>query len=506
MSQSTSKKRPRTRRRPARSGARDQSHLTLRESEARRAAILDTALDSVIAMDHQGRIVDFNAAAERTFGWRRDEVIGRTLAETIIPPSLRDSHRRGLARYLETGEGPLLGRRIELTGLRKDGTEFPVELAITRITGEPPTFVGFARDISAQKEMETGRRDWEERFQKSFYGSPVAMALSALPENRFIDANESFLRLFEYTREEVIGRTSLELGLWQNPGAPEAIVQRVRRGEPMRNLELPVQTKTGQTRHVIISIETLPLGPHGAVLSAAVDITEKKDLERRLLETERLAAMGRLTGYVAHEINTPLTNISLLAATAAKRAKDPEIISRLEKINAQRRLIASILQDLAGLTRPPPIQPVETDLRTILDASLEQMDPYLRDGVELRKEFAGHPVVADVDARRIQQVLVNLTKNALQATSTGVVTVRLEDRGETVAFVVHDTGPGMPPEVIEKLFQPFFTTKPKEQGTGLGLAFAKNVVSAHGGAIEVASEIGKGSTFTVVLPKVPSPP
>src|SRR3989475_4854800 len=183
MSGAPSKQMPRARRRSARAVSGDKSTLTLRESEARRAAILDTALDSVIAMDHEGRIVDFNPAAERTFGYRRDEVIGRTLAETIIPPSLRDSHRRGLARYLETGEGPILGRRIELTGVRKDGSEFPVELAITRIAGEPPAFVGFARDISSQKEMETGRREWEERFQKSFYGSPVAMALSALPEN-----------------------------------------------------------------------------------------------------------------------------------------------------------------------------------------------------------------------------------------------------------------------------------------------------------------------------------
>jgi len=496
---------PRARRRSARAVSGDKSTLTLRESEARRAAILDTALDSVIAMDHEGRIVDFNPAAEQTFGYRRDEVIGRTLAETIVPPSLRESHRRGLARYLETGDGPVLGRRIELTGLRKDGTEFPVELAITRIAGEPPTFVGFVRDISARKDLEAGRRESEERFQKSFYGSPVAMSLSALPENRFIDVNESFLRLFEYTREEVIGHTSLELGLWRNPAAREALVQKVRTGAPIRSVELSLLTKTGQTRHVIISIETLPLGPRGALLSAAVDITEKKDLERRLLENERLAAMGRLTGYVAHEINTPLTNISLLAATAAKRSQDPEVVSRLEKINAQRRLIGSILQDLAGLTRPPPIQPVETDLRTIVDASLEQIEPYLHDGVELRREV-GPPVVADVDPRRIQQVLVNLTKNALQATSNGAVTVEVEDRGDTVALVVHDTGSGMPPDVLEKLFQPFFTTKPKEQGTGLGLAFAKSVVSAHGGTIDVASELGQGTTFTVVLPKIPSPP
>src|SRR2546425_211157 len=106
------------------------------------------------------------------------------------------------------------------------------------------------------------------------------MSLSALPENRFIDVNESFLRLFEYTREEVIGHTSLELGLWRNPAAREALVQKVRTGAPIRSVELSLLTKTGQTRHVIISIETLPLGPRGALLSAAVDITEKKDLER----------------------------------------------------------------------------------------------------------------------------------------------------------------------------------------------------------------------------------
>ena len=505
MSRVSSKKRPRARLRSARPVRDPKWTLTLRESEARRAAILDTALDSVIAMDHQGRIVDFNPAAERTFGYRRDEVIGKTLAETIVPPSLRESHRRGLAKYLETGEGPVLGRRIELTGLRKDGSEFPVELAITRIAGEPPTFVGFARDISDQKELESARRESEERFQKSFYGTPVAMSLLALPDNRFIDVNESFLRLFEFTREEVIGRTSLDIGLWSDPAAREGLLEKLRAGEPVRNVELTLRTKSGKTRHVIVAVETLSLGPHEAWLSAVVDITETKDLERRLLENERLAAMGRLTGYVAHEINTPLTNISLLAATAAKRSQDPEIVSRLEKINAQRRLIGSILQDLAGLTRPPPIQPVETDLRTIVDVSLEQMEPYLHEGVELRKE-AGPPVVADVDPRRIQQVLVNLTKNALQATSNGTVTVGVEDRGDTVALVVHDTGPGMPPDVLEKLFQPFFTTKPKEQGTGLGLAFAKSVVNAHGGTIEVESELGQGTTFTVVLPKIPSPP
>ena len=127
-------------------------------SEARKSAILDTALDSIITMDHHGNVVDFNPAAEKTFGWRREQVIGRDLADFIIPPSLRERHRNGMKHYLATGEGPVLGKRLELTALRSDGTEFPVELAITRISANgPPLFTAYLRDISERKRGEQHR-------------------------------------------------------------------------------------------------------------------------------------------------------------------------------------------------------------------------------------------------------------------------------------------------------------------------------------------------------------
>ncbi len=130
----------------------------VRESEARKAAILQTALDCIITIDHEGRIVEFNPAAERTFGCRRDAAVGRDIAEVIIPPSLRERHHEGLARYLATGEGPVLGRRIEMPALRADGTEFPVELAITRIPAEgPPLFTAYLRDISERRGQERRR-------------------------------------------------------------------------------------------------------------------------------------------------------------------------------------------------------------------------------------------------------------------------------------------------------------------------------------------------------------
>ncbi len=127
----------------------------LRQNEARKSAILDTALDCIILIDAAGHVLEFNPAAERTFGYRRADVVGRDLAELIVPPSLRERHRQGLARYVATGEGPVLGKRIELPGMRADGSEFPVELAITRIPGEgPPQFAAYLRDISERQHAE----------------------------------------------------------------------------------------------------------------------------------------------------------------------------------------------------------------------------------------------------------------------------------------------------------------------------------------------------------------
>jgi len=131
------------------------SEESLRKSEARKGAIMESALDCIVTMDQTGAITDFNPAAERTFGYRRDEVLGRELAEKIIPPHLRDSHRRGLSRYLATGEDPVLNRRIEISGMRADGTEFPVELTIIPIClGEKPAFTDYLRDITERKRNE----------------------------------------------------------------------------------------------------------------------------------------------------------------------------------------------------------------------------------------------------------------------------------------------------------------------------------------------------------------
>ena len=185
---------------------RKQDEDALRESEAHKSAILESALDCIITIDHQGRILEFNPAAEATFGYTRAEAIGKEMAELIIPQPLREQHRRGLARYLSTGDGPVLGRRIEINGMRADGTEFPVELAITPIKGEdPPVFTGFLRDITESKRAEGAVSASEERFRLIVEAAPSAMIV--VDRDGKIDlVNAKAQELFGYRKEELLGR------------------------------------------------------------------------------------------------------------------------------------------------------------------------------------------------------------------------------------------------------------------------------------------------------------
>jgi PAS domain S-box-containing protein len=147
---------------------RKRAEVVLRASEARHRAVLESAMDAFVGMDHEGGVIEFNPAAERMFGRARADVIGRELAAVIIPPSFRDAHRRGLARYLVTGEHTLLGGRVEVTAARADGTEFPVELTVTVVrTDGPPTFNAYIRDLTERKRADAARGSLEMQLQQA---------------------------------------------------------------------------------------------------------------------------------------------------------------------------------------------------------------------------------------------------------------------------------------------------------------------------------------------------
>ena len=182
----------------------------LRESEARKAAVLQTALDAIITIDHEGKVVEWNPAAETTFGHARSEVVGREMCELIVPPSLRDSHRKGMSHYLATGEGPVLGKRIEITAMRADGSEFPVELAITRISADgPPLFTAHVRDITERKAVEEALRDSEGRFRGLMEQAPFSVQVLD-PDGRTLRVNRAWEGLWGLTLDQIADYNILE--------------------------------------------------------------------------------------------------------------------------------------------------------------------------------------------------------------------------------------------------------------------------------------------------------
>ena len=259
----------------------------IRASEARKSAILETALDCVITMDHHGKVVEFNPAAELTFGYPRSEVVGRELADLIIPPSLRERHRTGMAHYLATGEGPVLGTRLELPALRADGTEFPVELAITRIrTDGPPLFTAYLRDISERTRVEQELRESEQRFARFMQYLP-GLAWIKDVQGRYVYANDAAERAFGTARAELYGKTDAQVF------PPDTAAQFQRHDQQAMSSESGVQVvevlkQKDEVRHSLVSKFPI-LGPDGQVAlvgGMAIDITDQRRVEQSLRHSE----------------------------------------------------------------------------------------------------------------------------------------------------------------------------------------------------------------------------
>ncbi len=267
----------------------------LRESETRKAAILNSSLDAILSMDAGGLIVEFNPAAEAIFGHRASEVIGRPLADVIIPERLRAAHNRGLAHYLATGSGPVLNRRLELPALRADGTEFSAELSLHRIEGiEPPFFSGFIRDITERKRAEEALRVSEERHRAMFAGSPMAV---------FVCDSQAVIQHYNQRAVELWGREPARgvekhcgsVKLWLPNGSllpheQSPMMDVLRTGVPTHNVEVFIERPDGSRLPVLVNFAALKEadGTISGAITSFTDITERKKAEDDLAEKTRL--------------------------------------------------------------------------------------------------------------------------------------------------------------------------------------------------------------------------
>jgi len=492
----------------------------LKRSEARKAAILDSALDCIVTIDHEGCITEFNPAAERTFGHRRDAVVGKRLAEIVIPPSLREAHRQGLARYLASGEARVLGRRMELTAIRADGSEFPAELAITRISLDgPPSFTGYLRDITERKHAEEQLRQSEAFLAEAQRVSSTG-AFSWRVATDEIRWSAEVYRIFGIDQDVPITIDLIGSRLHPDDFASfQEMLVRQRRDahdfEHDHRLVMP-----DQSIKYLHEVGHATRDQNGLLvyIGAVQDVTERRLSEEalgkarsELAHVARVTSLGAMTASIAHEVNQPLSGIVTNASTFLRMlaADPPDIGGALETARRTIRDGNRASDVIARLRALFAKKDTATDPVDLNDAAQEVIalsrSNLQRNRVIVRTELADDPPPVTGDRVQLQQVILNLLLNASDAMSgiedrprrLEIATARDED--DRIRLAVKDAGVGFGPHGVDKLFEPFFTTK--SGGMGIGLSVSRSIVESHHGRLWAAANQGPGATFSFSIPR-----
>ena len=507
---------------------RGRGRQALRRSEAHKDAILDTALDCIIGMNHHGHIIEWNLVAERTFGYRRADVLGRELAEVLVPERLRERHRRGLAHFLATGEGPVIDRRVELPALRADGSEFPVELTITCVPAQgTPLFMGYLRDISERKQTEDALRESEARYQRIAANVPGMVYQFVLhPDGTiaFPFISEGSRELYGIEPARITADPMLLIDII-HPEDREAfdstVAESARTLEPWKWAGRFRHHRTG-LYHWIESASRPQREPDGDILwdGMLVDITHLKQSESELLEAKEKAeaatiAKSQFLATMSHEIRTPMNAVIGMTGLLLDTDLSTEQREYAQIIQDSGDALLTIINDILDYSKIEAgqleLEQQPFDLRDVLEASLDLVATRAAEkGLELAYVVQPDtPEAVRGDVTRLRQILVNLLSNAVKFTGQGEVIVTLDSRPLTAEqselhFAVRDTGIGIPKDRMDRLFHSFSqvdsSTTRRYGGTGLGLVICKRLCEIMGGRIWVESVADQGSTFHVVLP------
>jgi PAS domain S-box-containing protein len=548
-----------------------QAQDALEMSEARKAAILAGALDCIISMDHEGRIIEFNPAAENTFGHKRADVLGKDMAEVIIPPQLRHAHRLGLKNYLASGEGPVLGKRIELPALRADGTQFPIELSIIPLQlGSHPVFTGFLREITERKRIEEERAKLLENETNARQRLATQYrVMSILAEAGTLqDASKKILQAIAEDMGWDLGcfwlvndekPSSLRaIETWHSPkgNAPEFLrametwICPSGVGLPGRILQ---DSKQVWIQDVTLdqnfprSELAVKVGLHGAlgfpILSGkrVVGVVEFFSRQIRAPDDELLQTVATLSGQIgqfmdrlaaeeglrkavrirdefisiaSHELKTPITSMKLqtqnLARSIARAGLEsvgPERVSKALNVSThQLDRLTRLVEDMLDITKLGSgnlkIEKGVFDLgdlvREVVERNREQLAAArIEPSLELTHGLNGR-----WDRFRLDQVITNLISNAIKYGAGKPVQIKVWKKDDQALISVRDHGIGIPKEAQGRIFNRFerAVAVTDISGLGLGLYIVSEILKAHGGAIRVESEPGKGAEFVIQLP------
>jgi two-component system NtrC family sensor kinase len=358
----------------------------------------------------------------------------------------------------------------------------------------------------ANAELFETMRQAEWRFRTLFRAAPDAVLTVLQASGRIREANDAVRAVFGLDPHQVIGRTLLELVVPEDRALLEGALAQAFAGEQTR-VELHVGEAGGTTRVVALAASRLPEADPPSALLVGRDMTHEREMRVRLMESDRLAAVGELVAGVAHEVNNPLSSIS---AFAQLLLRDGNLTSSqresIDVIRAETMRASQVVKDLLAFARRSEPQRVPLDLNGVVTRTLRMRQyQFSESSVRVEHDLAAELPAVLGDARQLQQVCLNLITNAVQAMATrggGNLVLRTALIEQSVVLDIQDSGPGISASARAHIFEPFFTTKTEGEGTGLGLSVSYGIVSAHGGKIEVVSTGPDGTTFRVSLPAV----
>ncbi|HEX7093480.1 MAG TPA: PAS domain S-box protein [Nitrospiraceae bacterium] len=487
----------------------------LMASQARYKSLFDLVADSVFMVNPNGMIVAVNKREEQALGYAEANVVGRSLLEVVL--SGYHDVLRGWLSDIISGQRKVSTQEIMVR--HAGGLETPAEMDLIRVGAADQLLVMVQlRDITDRKRLERQLETYREELEhnvnertreieetKQYLENLLENANDVIytldTEQRFTYVN-SKIEAWGYRKDDLIGRPYL------------ALLSKRHRGRRLKSTldigakqvyEVEVVTRTGEPRAVMVSVSPLH-GSEGAILGVlgiARDMTETKKLEQRIRNSEKLASVGRLAAGVAHEINNPLGGILNCLYNLRKGTLSP---SRQEEYRVSMedgvRRVQTIVRQLLDFSQQHEPEFALADINHVVDRVLVLTTHlFAPNRIRLETGFGqGLPNVT-LDRHMIEQVLMNLVLNAVQAMKDGGgLTIRTSVVEGVCLIEVCDTGSGILPVVLPRIFDPFFTTKSEGEGTGLGLSVSLGIVERHGGKILVHSEVGKGTTFTLCLP------
>lgn len=490
-----------------------QKHLLtgalLRESEERFRRLVETCPDGILC-HRDGVIIFLNSAARRMFGIRQEEAVGRSIHD-FLPQDVEETSRTLEASPTDTDT---VGIFLESRALRRDGTPLDVETAAVPLREAAGLmYQVFVRDLTERKLAEKRIRDQAALLDKV----QDAIIVKTL-ENRVAFWNRGAERIYGWTAEEALGRPTTELiygaGLLQE----HELARRRALEEGGWRGELVQQTRAGD-RLIVESRWSVMRDEEdrpAAFIVANTDITEKKTLEAKFLRAQRLESLGTLAGGIAHDLNNVLTPILMALKLLRKERPEKEKLALLATAQASVERGTGMIRQLLSFAGGGDHPHSQVDLKKIVEETASFLEHTLPKSIRIVVDLPDSLWPVAGDPTQLSQVLMNLAINARDAMPEGGElrlhgeNVQLRRKttpaylelspGPHVHLTVTDSGTGIPTELLDKIFDPFFTTKEMGKGTGLGLSTALGIVRSHGGAFNVYSEVGRGSSFSIYLP------